>query len=478
VSGAIAILVVLPDVVMSGKPCRLVPVSRDDSLRTNESTWLVVLAAVAVVLRVILAVRSPTPYGYVYDFYHEAIQRFYVNGRLPIAADCWQCYQPPLLTLAGLPFYALGKWLLGGPGGLADPALRVVAVLSLICAGGAAYYGYRLLRALSFTGAELIIGTGLILACPCLFISSWGIEADILLTALMVAFLYYLVVWFNAPASGGYVHVVRLGLLAGLACETKYSGIVAPVVLALVAGIRIVTGPERARVARRTAAALLICVAVGSWKYIDNINRYHTLLFANGSAGNGFAVSGAPSYAHLYDFHTLHLGELSTLVHGKAPRGHLTDLPFYRSVWTTLHAMAWSDMTMFSDPSRHGFSRGPYPRKAISPALTMAVLTLGLVPDGLAILGVVATIRQRRLWPLAIMAAVTFAVYVRWFLAQESWALKTKYLLFLLPVYAIYALLGWRQIGAWSSRAGRVVFALLVLLICAAHLYLLDFAWS
>ena len=52
------------------------------------------------------------------------------------------------------------------------------------------------------------------------------------------------------------------------------------------------------------------------------------------------------------------------LTRNEVPPGYLTDLPFYRSVWTTLHAMAWSDMSFFSDPSRHGFRRNRIPANA------------------------------------------------------------------------------------------------------------------
>jgi hypothetical protein len=72
---------------------------------------------------------------------------------------------------------------------------------------------------------------------------------------------------------------------------------------------------------------------------------------------------------------------------------------------------------------------------------------------------------------------ITGAVYVVWFLAQESWALKTKYILFLLPAYVVYVLLGWRAVHRLAPAAGRIVWLALVALVVAAHLYLLDFAW-
>src|SRR5713101_1258687 len=198
--------------------------STSDWVSAHQPALLLTLAAIAVALRALLVIRSPTMYGYVYDFYHEGIQKFYTLGRLPIAADCWQCYHPPLFYLIGLPFYALGKTIVAGPMGLADPALRFVGILPIASGMAAAYYSYRILRLYRVHGVELVIGTGLILAFPCLFISTYGLEADILLTALMTAFMYYTVMFFGRSRPAHYMGAVRIGLIAGLACETKYTG--------------------------------------------------------------------------------------------------------------------------------------------------------------------------------------------------------------------------------------------------------------
>jgi 4-amino-4-deoxy-L-arabinose transferase-like glycosyltransferase len=439
---------------------------------------LALLVAAAVSLRVVLAARAPTTYGYVYDFYHEAIQKFYSLGHLPASTDCWQCYHPPLLSLMGLPLYALGKKIVGGPGGLADPALRFVALLSIASGAVAAYYSYRLLRLYRVRGRELIIGTGLVLVFPCLFISSYGIEADILLTALMTAFLYYAVTFSRRFGRTDVARAAAVGGLAGLASETKYSGLLAPVILVVLTGMRLASGPQRSRVAREAAVALIVCALIGSWKYIDNVERYRAVFYANGSAQQGFSLSARTANPGRYDFLSLRMPDLIALARGRVPPGHLTDIPFYGSVWTTLHAMAWGDMSMFSDPSRHGFYRQPYPRKILNPWLASSVLVLGLVPSGLAVIGFLATFHRRLLWPLAISSVITWALYVAWFLPQESWALKTKYILFLLPAYVLYALLGWRWIQHRSRAAGQTVQWLLAALIVVTHFYLLDFAWS
>ena len=439
------------------------------------------LAGLAVLLRVILAARSPTPYGYVFDFYHEAIQRLYTLGHLPASTDCWQCYHPPLHAWLGLPLYALGKVAADGPNGLDDPALRFVGVLSLVSSGVAAYYGYRILRLYRFRGSELVIGTGLILTFPCLFISSYGVEADILLTALMTAFTYYTIRFFAERNRTDFMSPVRLGVLAGLASATKYTGLLAPLALVVLTSITMGSAFQRKAalpVLRRAAIAVILCALLGGWKYVDNFQRYGRPLFANGSAQFGFSVTDRPPFSGRYDFHTLRLKDLFRLARGKVRAAPLTNLPFYRSVWTTLYGMAWGDMGLFSDPSRHGFYRHPYPSKRISPFLATSVLALGLVPSILVIPGFLATLRHRLLWPLTLMAALTCVAYITWFVAQEDWALKTKYVLYLLPAYVVFSLLGVRWLRHLSPLAARVANWLLVLLIVSAHFYLLNFAWG
>jgi hypothetical protein len=363
-------------------------------------------------------------------------------------------------------------------------------VLSLICGSVTAYYSYRVLRLYRFHDAELVIGTGLILVFPCLFISSYGIEADILLTALMTAFTFHAIRFFAERHRTETLPAIRLGVLAGLACATKYTGLLAPIGLVVLAALKIAgsftaatASPEnsaaiRRRLLRRVAVALSICVAVGGWKYLDNYRRYGQPLFANGSAQLGFSLTNRPSFWNRYDFHTLRLHDLIRLARGQVRPTPLTNLPFYRSVWTTMHGMAWGDMSLFSDPSRHGFYRQPYPPRHINAALAISLLILGLVPSALAIAGFLATLRHRVLWPLTVMTTLTWAAYVVWFLAQEDWALKTKYLLFLLPAYVVFALFGVRWLRHLWPPAAQMALWSLGLLIVVAHLYLLNFAWG
>ena len=73
------------------------------------------------------------------------------------------------------------------------------------------------------------------------------------------------------------------------------------------------------------------------------------------------------------------------------------------------------------------------------------------------------------------MSLVTGSAYLWWFLAQESWALKTKYLLFLLPIFVVYMVSGAAFLGKRVPMAGLFAGALLTTLFVVTTGYLLAF---
>ncbi|HET7697211.1 MAG TPA: hypothetical protein VFK57_15975 [Vicinamibacterales bacterium] len=326
-----------------------------------------------------------------------------------------------------------------------------------------------------------MLGLALLLAFPCLFISSYGPEADIVLTAILTAFLYYLVRYCAQPSRARRLDVARIGVLAGCAAATKYSGLLAPLTIAVVMALQLVR-PSAARrmrprrVAAHALAMLLIAGLIGGWKYFDNARRYGDLLKANGSASEGFTIGARRAPGADYEFATLRLREVRRLIGPRAPAGELTAFPVYFSVWTTLHALAWSDMSFFSNPTRHGDPSRPYPRKTIPAGLVMAVIVLGFVPELLAALGFVRTLRHRSTWPIAIFVLLGAASYVWWFLPQQVWALKTKYILFLLPAGVLYTLAGLGWLRRRLPVAGTGAAILIVALVVVANIYLYAFA--
>lgn len=457
-----------------------VAASDADAWRTPGLEWvnqhpvrcLLGVVALAFALRVLLAAGSPVPYGYVYDPYHDPVERLYLSGRLPESPECWQCYHPPLFTLLALPFYAAGMWISGGE---RDVAFAALATLATVCGVVVAYYGYRLLTLFRFRGLGLVIGAALLLITPVIVLSSYGSEADVVLAAVMVAFLYHLTRYHLDAGAARVRLVVALGVLAGLAMATKYSGLIALVVAGQVTALRLVLGPRRLRAARDGIVILATCLAVGSWKYVDNFEKYGDPLFANGPAQDGFRLGSHERNVGRYDFTSFKMVDLLALTRADAPDGGLTFLPVYRSVWTTLYGQTWSDMGFFSNPTRGGMGL-PYVWRGVPPWLAGSVLVLGLVPTMLAAIGMVSTARRPATLPIALLGVTAVTAYVYWFTAQEYWALKTKYLLFLIPAYILYALFGLEWLGQRSPTVFRVSVWLIALLLVLCHAYLFRFA--
>ena len=120
-------------------------------MAAHDAAVILGLLVVAVGLRTLLALASPTPFGYVWDFYQDGVRVLANEGRLPIASDCWQCYHPPLLYVLGWPLYEIGQWL-GQPGD-DTIAMRLTAGVTLPAAAVVVYYGYRLLKRFGCRGA-------------------------------------------------------------------------------------------------------------------------------------------------------------------------------------------------------------------------------------------------------------------------------------------------------------------------------------
>lgn len=441
--------------------------------RTHERACLITILLVGAVSRGLLVAFSPAPFGYVWDFYHDGVRILWSTGSLPASTDCWQCYHPPLFYVLGLPFYALGRWIAGNAATADRIGLRWLAGVALLSSAVTIYYGYRLLRLFRCRGASLVVGVALLASFPLLFISSYGAEADIVLTAILSAFIYYFVRDFGGGSVGT---SVRLGVLTGLGAATKYSGLAALVSTLIVFSIRIVSGPRRLLALRNAAIVLVLCIGIGGWKYVDNYKRYGTPFYANGSAQEGFSFSDRRHATRRYEFTTIRLPDLMHVFEPRAVRGTLTDLPVYHSVFTTLHALAWTDMSFFSDPDRHGDPSHPYHRKRIPLAIIGSVLVLGFVPEVLALIGFAVTMGRRRFLPIATICAVGVSAYVWWFVSQEAWALKSKYLLFLVSPFVLYAVTGLAFLWNRAPLMGIAAAVLMAALVVVANIYLLAFA--
>jgi hypothetical protein len=81
--------------------------------------------------------------------------------------------------------------------------------------------------------------------------------------------------------------------------------------------------------------------------------------------------------------------------------------------------------------------------------------------------------------PLVLICAVGLTSYVYWVVGQQFWAIKAKYLLFLLPAYVVFLTAGLSLLTRVlpTPFKGLVWLSVLALLVLA-HGYLLAFAWG
>lgn len=457
---------------------RWLPALLEASL-THERAGVRLLLVAAASLHLAVVIGCPRSFGYVYDFYPTAVAYVYDHHALPPPEACWICAHPPLFWILGAPFYAAGMWISGGERAVAE---RALLLLPLLCDALIVLSCYQLLRLYRRRGLSLWFGLTLCALLPCLAISGSAPESDILLTALMTAGLVQ-VARVQLPERSQLRNALVIGLLSGLALLTKYSG----VLLLFAAMVVYVASAWRTRsllwlrhACVAACSAALVCCAQYGYNWFSR----HELLPANGSARSGFAVfdltERQKNLTH-YDFGSLRIRDTVKLFDPHTP-GSLDEQPVYASVFTSLHAMAWTDMSIFSIHSRHGDPSLPYADKHIPGTLISWLLTLGLVPSLLAVFGLSRNWLTPTRWPLLAYTAASLATYAWWFLAQDSWALKTKYILFLLPIYALLATDGLERVLQLPGRAGSVtatttLLALCGLFTCAAS-YIAVFAFA
>ncbi len=441
----------------------------------HEARILLGIAIVAATTQLLLFATSPQPFGYIYDHYHHGVEWIYNKGRLPWYWSCWVCAHPPLFFIVGVVPYSVVAWLTSGN---LEIALRSLFLVTLPCFAWICYSCWRMLRLFGVSGLRLVLSLSIAAVLPCLAISGWGPEADILLTAIHCEFLYQLLRC-HVHNRITYKDAAFLGFLAGLALLTKYSGLLTLVWAGGWLLVRLLTGPERRQIIVSGMIIVGLAGALAGWRYVRNYMIHGTPFIAQGTATEGFTLLKGRAHIEQYDFRSLRLVDAASLYEENAPQGYLTLQPVYNSVWTTLHAMTWTDMSFFSNPTRHGAwpDEKLYPKKTIPPGLVVVLLHLALVPLALKATGFFLTIRHSHYWPLAFVVVTTFAVYFYWATAQDMWALKTKYILFLLPVMLVYMAVGLKAALAVRLRpVGWTVLILLASLVLCSEAFLLRFA--
>jgi 4-amino-4-deoxy-L-arabinose transferase-like glycosyltransferase len=266
-----------------------------------------------------------------------------------------------------------------------------------------------------------------------------------------------------------------MGIAAGLAIGTKYSGIIILMVLSLFFFVAFVR-ERKLKPVVHLAVILALSLLVGGWRYLDNI-RSEGRLFAGNEAWQHVEGKDRKFYFKEYEFHTFKLRELVFLMSAESPQQELKYFEVYNhNVLTSLFGQIWTDCSIFSNPSRHGLEKGLYPDKSIPIALVAALLCMGIVPVVLGGAGLIESICRAKQVPLLVLGGISVLVYTRWFLGHPEWALKTKYLFQVIPAGLVFCSVGLSSLGRRSAYAEKIAVGMLLLLIVLANTYNLFFA--
>ncbi len=436
------------------------------------SPLVVLLIASAVASRLALAVGSPTPFGYVFDFYHEPIVLYHESGVLPGSYDCWQCYHPPLFTVVGERIYTAGLALSGG-----DPqwGLRSLALFSTLTSAVFLIFCWLLVGFYIRKESHLRVLLGTALAAPCILFSSFAVESDLLCSTLILIALFGYLKYRRGERRLAWLGLA--GVASGLAASTKYSGLIIILVVSLILGVDLIR-TRRKSILAHGLLFVSLCAAFGAWSYVDNVREYDRILVGNWAWRHMASEKPKRFYFDNYEFTTFRFGELVELLGPDSPPLPLSEFPAYnQSVFTSLYGQLWTDFSLFSNPARHGLGTGLYPAKRVPLPLVITLLVLGLVPVVLAAVGLItAPARSAEFLPLGGLLVITLAVYLRWVLGFNEWMLKTKYLLPLVPVGLVLVSYGLDACGRLNPSLERGVIGVLWLLVLVAFLYGFCFA--
>jgi hypothetical protein len=408
-----------------------------------------VLALVAVAIRVHNVLRYPADWGFDATFNWRYIYRLSQDWTLPPLSAGWSTSDPPL-------FYYVSAAVLRGLTalGLRDAAVFVIPLLSLLAGLGVVALAVALARRAAPADPLRIALAGLLLLyLPAHLHLSAMVNEGMLLALLTSAAVYGLALRDTHPVRNPLAQTAAVGFAAGLALLTKLSG-----VLAILTGVatHALDGWRsglRARAGVRIAVLVAVALAVGGWFHARVLLATGSLQpFALGPHSGMLALP--PGERGLGDYLRVPLATFSD--------PQLLNPDLLHSVWGSTYVTVWFD--------GHRFFL-PHTSLAVSRLGTLT-LVLALLPTAAFAVGLA---RGSRRWlrgegamdlPLLLLVAATLASYA-WFTWRNPFfsVVKGTSLLGLCLPYSFYAS---ESLARWlRGRHGRgVAVALVALAVC------------
>lgn len=403
--------------------------------------------------------QLPTLFGFDTDGHTEYISFLQKQGRLPLAHEGWQMYQPPL-------YYLLAAGLLGVTGNeMGEATTWLVRAMSGGIGLAHLLFLWLALRRL-FPQQRSAQARGLLFAAslPALLCVSQFITNEGLAAMLSTATLYFALRTNQSDPISARLALVT-GACLGLALLAKFSAIVlAPFVFALLAScdsrrsaeakprqvgpIRLLTS---AATSRAPWLALAACLLVCGWHYGRVWWQFGNPLVGNWSPESGFAWWQENGFTTANYFCSFGRALTAPLFSG------------FDSLGDGLYSTLWAD-GLCSGGTKMSF-RPPW-----NYSLMLAGLWLALVPSLLAVLGAASFLKrwvqqatlESLLWP-ALLAAYGLAVAVMTLRVPSYAQAKSVYALgALLPLCACL-LAGLQTVRTFHRRLHDVGVALLTL---------------
>lgn len=391
------------------------------------------------------------------------------TGRVPLAETGWQFFQPPLYhaAMAGL-WHALHE--LDGVARLRI-GTAIVATLGLV---QAAVASALVRRTFPREPVLQLFAAGLMLFVPVHLYSAGFLGNEGLNAALCALSLLALVRVLERPNA---TRAAILGVVLGLAMLTKFTALVLVAASVATIAAKAVARREAAAPARALAIALGLAAAISGWFYARNVVVYgnpfqmsREQLFLARVENSQLQAERRPLEYVLFDPGILYRPQWPRGLSVNSPRPPGAPYsPMRESIPTGLYANTWFD----------GFGGFALPTVVESEASRRAgqlLLTLGLVPTGLMLLGAgCALLRlRRRGWDdevvvvLASLAAMSVVLVHGTRTVPTQSAIKATYLMPVSVAFAYLAALGLDAVRARSRPLACAALAACVLLAVAS----------
>ncbi len=359
------------------------------------------------------------------------IQHVARHWTTPLALDGWQMYQPPL-------YYYLAAMVYRVTGGDATPELSLRATQYFGCLSGIGLSVIAWLFARRFRPDDVPaqwIALGCATFLPMTLYMNPLITNEVFSSTVIAGSLYLF--WrASERQSLSWKSAASLGLVAGLALLSKFTGLFTLAAGCALLGLRAVT-----RRSKRDWGVLAVCLGVAlivsGWFYVRNALVFGDPFIGNWDVASGFHYEQKPSYRTLHFY----------LQFGQAFFQHPQETPWlswadgnYASMWADTHGRVFR-----AEDTREYFLMG-------------LMLLLAALPTTVMVVGgwrTLMSVWARPAWngDLLLLAVPvwTWGALIRFTLEIPTYStVKAWFFLSLVPVLGVYLIRGREALPLWA----------------------------